>query len=93
MNAGPRLRQAAAAVIRATDAHRDALNGLGHEGVPHDRYLAQPPVNGFEIRDLVGDCAACGGAQYGTEDDLQGAVADLRAALGEERKPWEWSRP
>ena len=84
------LREAAERVIVAADACRDAINGLGHPGEKHDRYIHfGPSPGGIEIFDQVGDCAACGGAQYGTEDTLSEAYGDLRAALGQERKPWE----
>jgi len=83
------LETAAKAVLRAVDAYRDAINGQGHPGEPHDRDLWHSSGGYVEIYSPVGDCAACGGAQYGTEDDLSQAYGDLRAALGEPRKPWE----
>jgi hypothetical protein len=87
-----RLRQAAQAVLDAQDAYRDALNGGGHDG-PHDTALHIDPCTdlpGVEhIYDLTGDCSKCGGAQYGTEDDLAGAYGDLREALGQPRLTWE----
>ncbi len=90
-----KLRDAAERVIRATDANRDAINGGGHDG-PHDKVLHIDPCINFpgveHVYDLIGDCAQCGGAQYGTEDELHGAIGDLRAALGYERKPWQYER-
>ena len=80
------LRQAAEAVLRAVDAHRDAVNGQGHPGKPHDDALRMP---GQPFHDLTGDCSACGGAQYGWETELNAAHGDLREAVGQERKPWE----
>lgn len=80
------LKDAAENVLRATDALRDAINGHGHPGEPHDEVLAIPDSI-FHGPSL--DCAACGGAQVGCEDDLNTARGDLREALGHERKPWE----
>ena len=85
----PTLVTAARAVLRAVDAHRDAVNGLGHPGEPHDRMLWQSTGGDFEIYSTVADCAACGGADYGTDDALNVAYGDLREAVGEPRKPWE----
>jgi hypothetical protein len=79
------LATAARAVLRAVDAYRDAVNGAGHPGTPHDDVLWP----GGSIRDYVDDCSACGGAQYGTEDALNRAYGALRDAVGEPRKPWE----
>lgn len=83
------LRAAATEVLRAADAYRDTLNGLGHPGEPHDRVLHAAMARGVEVFDLVGDCSACGGRQYGTEYELQGAYGGLREALGQPRLPWE----
>lgn len=83
------LLASARAVLRAVDAHRDAVNGLAHPDEPHDRWLWQPSAGDVQIYSSVGDCAACGGAQYGTEDDLNMAHGDLREAVGETRLPWE----
>jgi len=80
---------AARAVLRAVDAYRDAVNGLGHPSEPHDRMLWHSTGGDMEIYSPVDDCAACGGAQYGTEDALNQAHGDLREAVGEPRKPWE----
>lgn len=87
-----RLRDAALEVVNAQESVRDALNGLGHSGNPHDGVLAPPrdPDAAFYVIDQVSDCAACGGAQYGTEDDLNRAYGRLRAALGLEVRPWEY---
>jgi hypothetical protein len=86
------LRDAALEVLRATDAYRDALNGQGHAG-PHDRYIHFDPCTdlpGVEhVYDITGDCSACGGSQYGTEDDLQRAIVRLRLVVGEPLQPWE----
>lgn len=85
------LERAAQAVLDATDALRDAINGIGHQGRSHDDVLAPPrdPRAEFAIIDTVGDCSACGGAQYGCEDTLNAAIGNLRVALGHERLPWE----
>lgn len=90
------LDVAARAVLRATDACRDALNGQAHEG-PHDRDVHIEPCcagaaidpGSVHVYDTTGDCAQCGGAQYGTEDTLQQAVVDLRLVLGEPLLPHE----
>jgi hypothetical protein len=81
-----RLRDAAQSVLDAERADRDARNGLGHPGHPHDRVLALP---GQMFSSPATDCAACGGAEYGTDDALRRAFGDLREALGQERLPWE----
>jgi hypothetical protein len=90
------LREAAERVIRATEANRDAINGVGHPE-PHDRMLHFEPCTdlpGVEhVYEVTHDCAACGGWQYGTEDELHAAMGDLRAACGYERRPWEYERP
>ena len=83
------LETAAKAVLRAADACRDAINGQGHDGEPHDWMLWHPSGGDMEIYSQVDDCAACGGAQYGTEDDLNAAHGDLREAVGEPREWWE----
>ena len=83
------LETAAKAVLRSVDAYRDAVNGLGHPSEPHDQMLWHPTGGDFEIYSPVGDCAACGGQQYGAEDALNRAHGDLREALGEPRLPWE----
>ena len=84
------LHAAAVEVLRATDAVTAARNGDGHPG-DHDHVIGD--ITYGEGRDhpcsLVSDCAACGGAQYGTEDDLNRAIGALRAAVGQEPKPWE----
>jgi hypothetical protein len=87
----PDLRTAALAVIEATDKLRDAMNGQGHPGEAHDQMFHQPPAAGdsFEIFSDSTDCCACAGAQYGCDITLSDAIGDLRAALGQERKPWE----
>ena len=83
------LEAAAKAVLRAADAYRDAINGQGHPGEPHDRFLWSRLPGDMQIYSPVGDCAACGGAQYGAEDALDVAYGALREALGEPRLPWE----
>jgi hypothetical protein len=86
------LREAALDVIRTTDAYRDAVNGIGHPGEDHDKALHFEPcalAPDGHLYDLTGDCAACGGAQYGTEDSVQKAMGLLRAAVGLPKKPWE----
>lgn len=83
------LRTAAKDVLRAVDAHREAVNGQGHPDEPHDRMLWHPLPGDIQIYSAVGDCAMCGGAQYGTEDSLNEAYGDLREALDEPRLPWE----
>ena len=87
------IEKAARRVLRAVDANRDAINGQGHPGEGHDRMLWSSLGGDIEVYSTVDDCAACGGAQYGTEDELQAAHGDLRAALGMERLPWEYERP
>lgn len=89
------IRDAAENVIRATDANRDAINGIGHPGEPHDRDVHMDPCTSDPETHIYlpsSDCAACGGVEYGTEDALTGAIGDLRAALGHERLPWEYKR-
>lgn len=91
-----RLRAAATRVIEATEAHRDAVNGRGHPDEPHDRAIHMEPCTSIpdaHIYSTSSDCAACGGAEYGTEDEMHGAIGDLRAACGYERRPWEYHRP
>lgn len=94
MNARDDLEDAAREVLHAADACRDAVNGQGHPGEPHDRmlhHLLNGPLLPGEVQvfSTVDDCSACGGAQYGTEDTLMRAYARLRVALGEEPLPWE----
>lgn len=86
------LRDAALEVVRAQEAVREAINGFGHPSEPHDDALASPrdPRAEFYVIDQVGDCATCGGAQYGAEDELNRAYGRLRAALGLEVRPWEY---
>jgi hypothetical protein len=83
------LESAARSVLRAVDAHRDAVNGQGHPGEPHDRMLWHPLPGDVQIYSNSTDCAACGGAEYGTDYALNTAYGDLREAIGEERLPWE----
>lgn len=87
------IRKAAEEVLRCVDAYRDAQNGLGHEGTPHDRDIHIDPCTNLSyvehIYDITGDCAGCGGAQYGTEYQLQQAYGQLRRALGQEPMAWE----
>lgn len=83
------LRAVAQAVVDATDRLRDAMNGQGHPGEAHDLTFHEPPVNGIEIFSDSTDCCACAGACYGCDITLSDAIGDLRAALGQERKPWE----
>ena len=84
-------------MLRAVDANRDAINGLGHSGEPHDRMLHFEPccagAPAMHVYSTSAGCAACGGAQYGTGDELNAAHGDLRAALAMERLPWEYERP
>ena len=82
----PTLREAAENVMRLVDAYRDARNGQGHPGEPHDDVLR---IDGQPFREVVGDCSMCAGRQYGIESEMNTAHGDLRAALGQERKPWE----
>ena len=85
------LEEAARAVLVATDKQRDAINGKGHPGEPHDLMFHQPPAEGdtFEVFSDSTDCCACAGACYGSDIDLNTAIGDLREALGEDRRPWE----
>jgi hypothetical protein len=79
-------------VIAAVDAYRDAVNGLGHPGEEHNRDLHFEPcplAPEGHIYDMTGDCSACGGAQYGTEDALTHAHLALRDALGLPRQTWQ----
>ena len=90
--AGAGLREAARTLVEAAEAVRDAINGVGHPGTPHDRYIHMDPCTsdpGIHVYSTSSDCAACGGAEYGTEDTYSQALGDLRAALGMERRPWE----
>lgn len=87
------LRQAAIAVLRATDARIDAGNGKGHPGEPHDHVLGDLEGREHLVCDTVRDCAGCGGAQYGSEDALNVSIAALRLALGEDPMPYERYRP
>lgn len=86
------LRLAGLEVLRATDAYRDALNGLGHPGREHDQLIHIDPctsVFGVHVYSTSTDCASCGGAQYGTEHGLQRAIVRLRLALGQPLHRWE----
>lgn len=86
------LRDAALALVDAEEALRDAINGQGHLGENHDDWLApggHPMGDGVVMHDIVGDCSACGGAQYGAEDNKTRAYARLRVALGLPLRPWE----
>ena len=91
----PNLRKAAENVLRAVDTYRDAVNGEGHGDEDHDRYLHMDPCTSLRgvqhVYDPVGDCSACGGAQYGTDAELQHAYGALRVAVGQKPKPWEAS--
>ena len=80
------LLQAAPAVLRLHDAHRDAVNGLAHPEEPHNTVLGDPHS---PISSQVGDCSACAGEEYGIETEQNVAWGDLREILGQERKPWE----
>lgn len=84
-----RLRAALLALVDAEEAVRAAHNGLGHAPNPHDRMLHEPSGGDVQVFDLVGDCAACGGAQYGADHEKNYAVGDAREALGMDRRPWE----
>lgn len=85
------LRTAALSLVRAYDANVDAINGLGHPGEDHDTFLREPrnPNAAFHIYDIVSDCAACGGAQYGSEDEVQRAIVAVKMALGEQLRTYE----
>ena len=86
------LRAAAMEVVRAHEAVRNALNGFGHPDEPHDSVLGDLYRRGtdeVQIIDQVGDCAACGGAQYGAEDAENAAFGWLREELGLEIRSWE----
>ena len=86
------LREAATTLVRAYDANVDALNGKGHEG-PHNRDLHFDPCTdlpGVEhVYETTHDCSACGGAQYGSETDVQDAIVAVKEALGEPLRPYE----
>lgn len=77
-----RLRAVITAAIRAKEAYRDAINGLGHPGEPHNRDLWHSMGGDMEIYSPVGDCSACGGAQYGCEDGVEVAFDALYDAVG-----------
>lgn len=85
------LHDTALAVVLAQEKVRDSINGGGHPGADHDAWLREPrdPNAAVHIYDTVGDCAACGGSQYGAEYELNIAFGDLREALGMERRAWE----
>jgi hypothetical protein len=85
---------AARRVLRALDGERDARNGVGHLGRPHDKALRFQSVgdvliDDVMIRDIVDDCALCNGMIYSRETELNIAHGDLREALGGTRRPWE----
>jgi hypothetical protein len=86
------LRAAAEGVVLAQEHLRDAINGVAHDG-PHDKMLHFEPCTNLpgveHVYDLTGDCAQCGGDQYGAEDAYNLALGDLREALGHERRAWE----
>lgn len=87
------LHDAALSLVRAYDAYNDALNGLGHPGEAHDRVLHFEPCTNLpgvaHVYSDSSDCAACGGAQYGSEHDVQVAVVALKLALAEPLRPYE----
>lgn len=84
------VERAAREVLRTTDAYRDAQNGMAHPAEKHDRDLRRlVGAPDFEVYDLIGDCSACAGSQYGTEFELQQAIVGLRLALGEPLLPFE----
>ena len=91
------LEEAAWRVLAALQHNRDAINGATHPGEPHDKVLHFDPCTNqpgvAHVYDLVGDCAACGGAQYGADDLQNAAEGDLRAALGLERYGWQSEYP
>lgn len=89
MNTSSGVTRAARYVVLASEAVRDACNGYGHSGRDHDRMLHFASDGPVQIYDQVGDCAGCGGAEYGAEDTLNAAMGDLREALGMKRRPWE----
>jgi hypothetical protein len=73
------LRAALERLIQTREIYLDAVNGLGHSGEPHNSDLG---ISGA----TVDDCSACGGAQYGAEDDMSRAFDEARAALTPETK-------
>jgi hypothetical protein len=83
------VTRAARYVVLASEAVRDARNGSGHPGEPHNRDLHFATGGPVEVFDISGDCSACGGAEYGWDDVLNAAMGDLREALGMNRRPWE----
>ena len=91
------IEEAAWRVLAAIEHKRDTINGQGHPGEPHDRVLAHPysSVLGPEVAvyETVGDCAKCGGAQYGADDLENAAWGDLREALGLRRYQWQPDYP
>lgn len=90
------LETAARALVAAQEAVRVAINGDGHPGTPHDRAIHMDPCTAdpdIHVYSPSSDCAACGGAGYGSDDQLNGAMGDLRRALGMEVRPWEMYGP
>lgn len=85
------LREAAVAVVEAHEAVRSAINGDGHPGQEHDDVLGSILYDDGEVQvhSTVDGCAACGGAQYGSEIEEHAAFGRLRAALGLDVRPWE----
>ena len=77
------LTDALAGLLRARQAYIDAVNGKGHPGEEHDEALVHASDKDAEWRviDVVGDCAGCGGAQYGTEDEMNHFYDEAEAAL------------
>jgi len=91
------IEKAAWHVLAALEHKRDAINGNTHPGEPHDNVLHFEPCTNLpgvaHAYDLVGDCARCGGAQYGADDLENAAWGDLRAALGLPRYQWQPEYP
>lgn len=71
-------RRALLALLRETrdawDRYVEATAGRGHEG-RHDRLIC--PGFHDESHTEQQDCSACGGADYGTYDELRGLFAAL----------------
>ena len=83
------LRERIKDITNAADAYVDAVNGRGHEGTKHDRDLWHPMPGDVQVYSTVGDCAGCGGAQYGTEYELQVAYVAGKLVAGLPLRPYE----
>ena len=86
------LVTAAMHLVIAYDRNLDAINGQGHPGEPHDQAIHIDPCTGdpdVHMYSNSTDCAACGAAEYETDDDVQQAVVDVKVALGLSLRTYE----